>query len=184
MKLHKAAHAVYKTQYHIVWITQYWKKILVTGVRNYLKTKLQEIRKYYPDWEYIKIGIKKDHVRLYMVIPPKYDVSKVVETIKKNISRSLSRKFAFLEKVYCDRKSIWGKGYCEKEHITFTRSRPYRKNDSCFVEQKNYSDIRRAVGYSRHDTDNELNILNEHSFFYNTENSIFLSAYSSVILRY
>jgi hypothetical protein len=27
--------------------------------------------------------------------------------------------------------------YCEKEHITFTRSRPYRKNDSCFVEQKN-----------------------------------------------
>ena len=51
--------------------------------------------------------------------------------------------------------------YCEKEHITFTRSRPYRKNDSCFVEQKNWSVIRRAVGYSRHDTDNELNILNE-----------------------
>jgi hypothetical protein len=51
--------------------------------------------------------------------------------------------------------------YCEKEHITFTRSRPYRKNDSCFVEQKNCSVIRRAVGYSRHDTDNELSILNE-----------------------
>ena len=51
--------------------------------------------------------------------------------------------------------------YCEKEHITFTRSRPYRKNDSCFIEQKNWSVIRRAVGYSRHDTDNELNILNE-----------------------
>jgi hypothetical protein len=51
--------------------------------------------------------------------------------------------------------------YCEKEHITFTRSRPYRKNDSCFVEQKNCSVIRRAVGYARYDTDNELNILNE-----------------------
>jgi hypothetical protein len=51
--------------------------------------------------------------------------------------------------------------YCEKEHITFTRNRPYWKNDSCFVEQKNYSVIRRAVGYSRYDTDNELNILNE-----------------------
>jgi len=51
--------------------------------------------------------------------------------------------------------------YCEKEHITFTRSRPYRKNDSCFVEQKNWSVIRRAVGYSRHDMDNELNILNK-----------------------
>ena len=51
--------------------------------------------------------------------------------------------------------------YCEKEHITFTRSRPYRKNDSCFVEQKNWSVIRRAVGYGRYDTDKELNILNE-----------------------
>ena len=27
--------------------------------------------------------------------------------------------------------------YCEKEKITFTRSRPYRKNDSCYIEQKN-----------------------------------------------
>jgi hypothetical protein len=51
--------------------------------------------------------------------------------------------------------------YCKKEQITFTRSRPYRKNDSCFVEQKNWSVIRRAVGYGRYDTDKELNILNE-----------------------
>ena len=51
--------------------------------------------------------------------------------------------------------------YCEQNQITFTRSRPYRKNDSCFVEQKNWSVIRRAVGYGRYDTDKELNILNE-----------------------
>ena len=50
-------------------------------------------------------------IPLYMVIPPKYAVSKVMETIKKNISRSLSRKFAFLKKVYWDRKGIWGKEY-------------------------------------------------------------------------
>lgn len=100
MKLYKAAHAVYKTQYHIVWITRYRRKILVTGIKSYLKIKFQEIRKYYPDWKYIEIGIKKDHVHLYMVIPLKYAVSKVVEIIKKNTSRSLSRKFAFLEKVF------------------------------------------------------------------------------------
>lgn len=33
--------------------------------------------------------------------------------------------------------------YCEDEHITFTRSRPYRKNDNCYVEQKNYSVVPR-----------------------------------------
>lgn len=43
--------------------------------------------------------------------------------------------------------------YCDKRGITFTRSRPYRKNDNCFVEQKNYAVVRRFVGYARFDTD-------------------------------
>jgi hypothetical protein len=51
--------------------------------------------------------------------------------------------------------------YCAHRHITFTRSRPYRKNDNCFVEQKNYSVVRRMVGYSRYDTPAELKLLNE-----------------------
>lgn len=51
--------------------------------------------------------------------------------------------------------------FCEQSRITFTRSRPYRKNDSCFVEQKNYSVVRRAVGYARYETPEELQGLNE-----------------------
>lgn len=51
--------------------------------------------------------------------------------------------------------------YCQQESITFTRSRSYRKNDNCFVEQKNYSVVRRAVGYLRYDTEEELQTLNE-----------------------
>jgi len=51
--------------------------------------------------------------------------------------------------------------YCQSEQITFTRGRPYRKNDSCYVEQKNYSVVRRAVGYLRYDTVEQLEIINE-----------------------
>jgi hypothetical protein len=51
--------------------------------------------------------------------------------------------------------------YCQTEQITFTRTRSYRKNDNCFVEQKNYSIVRRAVGYLRYDTAEELRTLNE-----------------------
>lgn len=51
--------------------------------------------------------------------------------------------------------------YCQAEGITFTRTRSYRKNDNCFVEQKNYSIVRRAVGYSRYDTPEEQAVLNE-----------------------
>jgi putative transposase len=111
MRLRKSAHTVYKAQYHIVWITRYRRKILVKGVKDYLKIKLLEIRKYYPEWEYLEIGIDLDHVHLYMVIPPKYAVSKVVETIKSNTSKALKIKFAFLEKVYWDDRGIWAKGY-------------------------------------------------------------------------
>ncbi len=51
--------------------------------------------------------------------------------------------------------------YCREQKLTFTRSRPYRKNDNCFVEQKNYSVVRRAVGYGRFDTEEQLQLLNE-----------------------
>jgi len=51
--------------------------------------------------------------------------------------------------------------FCKQEKITFTRTRPYRKNDNCFVEQKNYSVVRKAVGYYRYETKKELEILNE-----------------------
>jgi hypothetical protein len=39
--------------------------------------------------------------------------------------------------------------YCEQEHLTFTRGRPYLKNDQCFVEQKNGAMVRQVVGYDR-----------------------------------
>jgi hypothetical protein len=51
--------------------------------------------------------------------------------------------------------------YCAAQHITFTRARPYRKNDNCYVEQKNYSIVRRTVGYLRFDTGQELLVLNQ-----------------------
>lgn len=55
------------------------------------------------------MGIDNDHVHVNMVIPPKYSVSEVVETIKKNTSRALGERFKFIKKVYWDRKGILGK---------------------------------------------------------------------------
>ena len=41
--------------------------------------------------------------------------------------------------------------YCEREKITFTRARTYKKNDQAHVEQKNGSVVRRLVGYDRYE---------------------------------
>jgi hypothetical protein len=49
--------------------------------------------------------------------------------------------------------------YCLNEHITFTRSRPYQKNDQAHVEQKNWSVVRHTVGYDRWETMQELILL-------------------------
>lgn len=51
--------------------------------------------------------------------------------------------------------------YCETEKITFTRSRSGRKNDTCYVEQKNYSIVRQAVGYGRFQGSSAVRKMNE-----------------------
>ena len=50
--------------------------------------------------------------------------------------------------------------YCRREGITFTRSRSYKKNDSCHVEQKNWSVVRRLIGYDRYNSRAALESLN------------------------
>jgi hypothetical protein len=50
--------------------------------------------------------------------------------------------------------------YCLAEEITFTRGRAGRKNDNAYVEQKNWSVVRRAVGYGRYDSPAQLELLN------------------------
>jgi len=52
--------------------------------------------------------------------------------------------------------------YCKQEGICFTRSRPYQKNDNCHVEQKNWSVIRRNIGYGRYEGKEALKVLNEY----------------------
>lgn len=51
--------------------------------------------------------------------------------------------------------------YCEEEQITFTRSRANRKNDNCYVEQKNWSIVRRFAGYGRYEGSEACQCLNE-----------------------
>jgi len=51
--------------------------------------------------------------------------------------------------------------YCQQQRLTFTRSRPYRKNDNCYVEQKNYTVVRRHVGYQRLAGPEQLTVVNE-----------------------
>lgn len=60
----------------------------------------------------------------------------------------------------CDNDSVFInetlQRHCEQHKITFTRSRPYRKNDQAHVEQRNGSVVRRTIGYRRYESPEAL----------------------------
>jgi len=51
--------------------------------------------------------------------------------------------------------------FTQEHNLKFSRSRPYGKNDNCFVEQKNSTHVRKIVGHQRYDTKEELDTLNQ-----------------------
>lgn len=53
------------------------------------------------------------------------------------------------------------KSWCDERCIVMTRTRPYMKNDHARIEQKNYTNVRQIVGYSRFDTPEHVRVLNE-----------------------
>jgi hypothetical protein len=51
--------------------------------------------------------------------------------------------------------------YCQRARIKMSRSRPYKKNDNAWVEQRNWTHVRKVVGYQRFDTTGDLVLLGE-----------------------
>ena len=68
--------------------------------------------------------------------------------------------------------------WTEKEKIGFSRSRPYKKNDNCFVEQKNWTHVKKFVGYQRYETKEEQEILND---LYQNELRLYKNFFQPVI---
>lgn len=68
--------------------------------------------------------------------------------------------------------------YTLREKMAFSRSRPYKKNDNCLVEQKNGTHVRKLVGYYRYDTKEEQDILND---LYRNEQRLFKNFFQPVM---
>lgn len=110
-ELRRQAHCVYRCVYHIVWIPRYRYRVLVDGVDKYLLIKLDEIRKWYPEIEYVERNVQPDHIHMVVSFPPKYSISKVVGIMKANTGKALKEKFQFLQERYYGRGGIWSVGY-------------------------------------------------------------------------
>jgi hypothetical protein len=61
--------------------------------------------------------------------------------------------------------------------IEFTRSRPYKKNDNCYVEQKNFTHVRELFGYERFDEEELVPLMNEIYFIWNDFQNFFIPTF-------
>src|SRR5579863_8784442 len=51
--------------------------------------------------------------------------------------------------------------YCQAQAVQFTRGRPYKKDDNAHIEQKNWTHVRRLLGYLRYDTPGAREAIND-----------------------
>ncbi|MGH7661078.1 MAG: integrase catalytic domain-containing protein [Vulcanimicrobiaceae bacterium] len=62
--------------------------------------------------------------------------------------------------------------WCQEHHLQFTRGRPYRKNDNAYIEQKNWTHVRKIFGWKRIDAPAAIAAMNE---LYRSELRVFLN---------
>lgn len=111
MQIRLSGHSAYRTQYHIVWIPKYRRRILNPGVGGELRKLFSTILEQMPGVEMVEQNILIDHVHLVIIIPPKYAVATVVGRMKQFTASHLRKKFAWLSHVYHDEPVVWSPGY-------------------------------------------------------------------------
>ncbi len=103
------AHTVFYHRYHIVWITKYRYAVLEGAVR----ARIREIIRQVCDElgvTIVKGVLSRDHVHMFVSIPPQLAVSDVVRRMKGRSSHKVQREFPALKKRYWGRH-FWARGY-------------------------------------------------------------------------
>ncbi len=141
MGIRRAKHAVYDLKYHLVWIPKYRKHILDKEVSDYLKAMFNKIAEEY-EFKIDTMEVMKDHVHIFVEVPPKYSPSQVVQIMESISAREVFREFPDLRKQLWAGE-LWNDGY-------FVRS----------VGDKVTADIiRKYIEYQTHEDDSiQLNM--------------------------
>ena len=103
------SHSVYDLKYHLVWITKYRKKVLYGQVAERLRDLIREVCKT-KDVEIVTGSISKDHVHLFVSVPPYLSISKLMQSLKGKTSYKLLSEYKEISRQFWGRL-IWGRGY-------------------------------------------------------------------------
>ncbi len=103
------SHTVYDLRYHVIWCTKYRYKVLKGDVSIRCRDLIREICMA-KEIEILGGKVGKDHVHMYLAIPPKVSVSKALQYIKGKSSRKMLQEFRELNKRYWG-QHLWARGY-------------------------------------------------------------------------
>ncbi len=141
MEARVSGHGVYRTEYHVVWIPKYRRRILNPGVRGYVRKLFPKVMRSLPGCEIVELNIQVDHIHMLIVIPPKYAVSAVIVQVKQYTARGLREKFSWLGKVYWKERVVWSPGYFvstgglnEKQILTYVKWQAHQDSGQAKLE--------------------------------------------------
>ena len=122
------AHSVFLIHLHLVWITKYRKPVLEGDVAYRVRDLIREACRT-ENVEIMKGHVSKDHIHLFISIPPQVTISRLVQRLKGKTSNKLLNKFHHLRKQYWGRH-LWTRGYfcCSIGNITDDVIRQYIEN--------------------------------------------------------
>lgn len=114
----KGAHTVFDLKYHIVWTTKYRKPILIGRRGTRVRELIREICRT-NNVTIVRGHISKDHVHLFLSVPPQLSVSKLTQLLKGKSSRKLLEEDKLLSKMYWG-QHLWARGYFAVSSGTIT----------------------------------------------------------------
>ena len=109
MDYSSSAHTRFYHRFHVVWVTKYRHKVLQGPMRERIR---EIIRQTCDDMgvHIVKGVLARDHVHMFLSIPPRLSLSDVMHRIKGRSSRRIQMEFPELRKRYWGRR-FWARGY-------------------------------------------------------------------------
>jgi putative transposase len=113
MAIRRASHCVYDTSYHRVWAPKYRQWVLQGAVRERVRELFLEIAAHH-GFEIEELEVDKDHVHVFLSVPPKYSIGQVVGLLKAVSAREIRAGFPEV------RKQLWGGEFWEDGYFART----------------------------------------------------------------
>lgn len=112
------AHTVYEIHLHLVWVTKYRRPVLVGDVGLRVRELVRQVCLEH-EVTIMKGPVSKDHIHLFVSIPPQVTISRLVQWLKGKTAYKLLQEFPMLQKKFWGRH-IWARGYfcCSSGNVT------------------------------------------------------------------